>query len=394
MATMNSQRIKSLVKAGKPGRYAAGNGLYLRISAEGTPTWVIRYTINKKRRELTLDKYPTLGLADAHSQTLQIKQDIRNKIDPIAERRRAEIGVFQTVNDLAEDWLEDCAKRLKYPRIPKRVYTKEIKPLIGDLSIDKVTPRDIRAIISKIAKSGRPTIANDALTYSKQLFRHGIKLDLLTYNPAEPFNVSDAGGIEKSRTRALSYKELKSVFASFQENLSQFKRENYLATALLLCLGVRKGELIAARWEEFDFQEGLWNIPKNRSKTGAPITVPLPGQVIGWLNELKVRAYGSNFVFPTRRASKSKHMSLDTLNAAISKLFKENKLKVDHFTIHDLRRTFRSLLSSEGVPGHVAERCLNHKLKGVEGIYDRYDYLDERRDAISRVVKKLAPIIN
>ncbi|HAW51097.1 MAG TPA: integrase, partial [Flavobacteriales bacterium] len=45
-------------------------------------------------------------------------------------------------------------------------------------------------------------------------------------------------------------------------------------------------------------------------------------------------------------------------------------------------------------PGHVAERCLNHKLKGVEGIYDRYDYLDERRDAISRVVKKLAPIIN
>ncbi|MBC8208821.1 MAG: hypothetical protein H8E79_06605 [Desulfobulbaceae bacterium] len=121
---------------------------------------------------------------------------------------------------MAEDWLADCAKRLKYPRISRRVYTKEIQPLIGDLSIDQVTPRDIRAIISKIAISGRPTIANDALTYSKQLFRHGIKLDLLTHNPAEPFNVSDAGGVEKNRTRALSYKELKSVFASFKENIS------------------------------------------------------------------------------------------------------------------------------------------------------------------------------
>ena len=85
MATMNSQKIKSLVKAGKPGRY----------------------TINKKRRELTLDKYPTMGLADAHAQTLQIKQDIRNKIDPIAVRRRAKIGIFHTVDDLAKDWLLD-----------------------------------------------------------------------------------------------------------------------------------------------------------------------------------------------------------------------------------------------------------------------------------------------
>jgi len=62
--------------------------------------------------------------------------------------------------------------------------------------------------------------------------------------------------------------------------------------------------------------------------------------------------------------------------------------------VHDLRRTCRSLLASAGVPGHVAERCLNHKLKGVEGIYDRYDYFDERKEALATVAGLMAPLIN
>ncbi len=65
---------------------------------------------------------------------------------------------------------------------------------------------------------------------------------------------------------------------------------------------------------------------------------------------------------------------------------------LEHFTVHDLRRTFRSLAAAEGVPGHVAERCLNHKLKGVEGIYDRYDYFDERKKAHQQVADRIEPI--
>nr|WP_290525682.1 hypothetical protein [Alcanivorax sp.] len=65
---------------------------------------------------------------------------------------------------------------------------------------------------------------------------------------------------------------------------------------------------------------------------------------------------------------------------------------LEHFTIHDLRRTFRSLAAAEGVPSHVAERCLNHKLKGVEGIYDRYDYFDERKQAHQQVADSIEAI--
>ena len=97
-------------------------------------------------------------------------------------------------------------------------------------------------------------------------------------------------------------------------------------------------------------------------------------------------------------------MGSDTLNRAISKLFGREPGKkqqppnlmgeLEHFTVHDLRRTCRSLLAAEGVPGHFAERCLNHKLKGVEGIYDRYDYFDERKVALAKVADLVGPVIN
>ena len=96
-------------------------------------------------------------------------------------------------------------------------------------------------------------------------------------------------------------------------------------------------------------------------------------------------------------------MGKDTLNRAIAKLFgvEPGKKKqppnvmgnIEYFTVHDLRRTCRSLLASLSVPPHVAERCLNYKLKGVEAIYDRYDYLEERSEALKSISVSLASFI-
>lgn len=110
-----------------------------------------------------------------------------------------------------------------------------------------------------------------------------------------------------------------------------------------------------------------------------------------------------NYVFTNHRVSKSQHMRKDTLKRGIAKLFgiepgrKRQPPNVmgdmEYFTVHDLRRTSRSLLASLSFPPHVAERCLNHKLKGVEGIYDRYDYFEERNDALKLLAKPLPPAI-
>ena len=404
MGTLTVKEALSIVKNSEPGRYSDGGGLYLMIPKSGNAYWMLRYTQHKKRKALTVGKHSQISLAEARTAAEEFKKKIRDGEDPIAERKREEETTINTVEELFTDWHLGLVNRLKHPNIPRRIFSKEVSPHIGSHQLNDITPMHIRSIIRKVAESARPTIANDTLMYLKQLFNHGIKLGLITHNPASAFDVNDAGGVEKSRSRMLSVDELTHAFQVFKDNRDSFTRDNYLACALLLVSGVRKSELTESKWVEFNLDENTWKLPAERSKSGTAITIPLPTQAIKWLIELQVRACGSEYIFPSRRASKRPHMGSDTLNRAISKLFgKEPGRKIlppnlmgdlEHFTVHDLRRTCRSLLASQGVPGHIAERCLNHKLKGVEGIYDRYDYFGERKKALCKIADLLDPIIN
>lgn len=409
---MNDAQLKAKLKARQAGKYTVDRGLYFRISEEGNGFWMLRYSINEKRREFVFARYgrPPEGmtLADARLESARLRSMVNKGIDPAEEKKRTQLIALKTLDDIAQDWLGECRKRLENPQIPERVYRNDIAASIGGLSIERVTALDVLGIIRRINESGRPSIANDALHYLKQIFNHGIKLGLISSNPAIAFSVKDAGGIEESRSRALSLNELDTVFRVFRERSDTFTRENYLAMAILLTLGVRKGELIAATWNEFDFNNETWSLAADRTKTGVEIVIPLPEVVIEWLQELKVRAVGSTYVFPARRASKRRaFISDDTLNHALAKLFgqkvdaKKNPLPnylgeagIEHFVVHDLRRTCRSLLAANSVPSHIAERCLNHKLRGVEGIYDRYDYMNERREALAKIANQIAPIVN
>ena len=402
MGKLTAKEVEAKAK-GKVGRFADGDGLYFVVPKSGKAYWMLRFTSNKKRKEMTLAKYIDLSLADARTAASLKMQQLRQGLDPLVEKARTQQGSIKIVDDLFADWQEGNIKRLKYPSIPARVYRKDIAPIIGEIKLDSVNARDIRQVITSINNSGRPSIANDALAFCKQIFNHGIKLDLLGVNPASAFTVTDAGGIEKSKDRALSIEELNFFFEKARENRDSFSRDNYLACALLVLLGVRKGELTEALWQEFDLEEAKWRLPKERSKSGVGIVIPLPEVVLGWLKELQIRACGSDYVFPSRRRSKRPCMGKDTLNRAITKLFGHEAGKkkqppnqmgdMEHFTVHDLRRTCRSLLAAQGTPGHVAERCLNHKLKGVEGIYDRYDYFDERLKAFDKLAETVKEIV-
>ncbi|HHF3041938.1 tyrosine-type recombinase/integrase [Vibrio diabolicus] len=405
MSQLTVKKVEALIKAGgdKTKRYGDGGGLYLVVPHSGYPSWMLRFTSNKKRREMTLGKVSDISLRDARLLAAEKMKQVREGFDPLIQRKRAEQEKIKTVNDLFSDWYPSLEKRLKHPNIPKRVFLKDIAPHIGDIPLEQVNARDIRTTINAITAAGKPAIANDALNYCKQLFNHGMKLDLMQGNPASAFTVRDAGGVEKSRDRALATEELKQFFNTAKQNPMSFTRDNYLACALLVCLGVRKSELCEAKWEELDLEKAVWELPKERSKTNVALTIPLATPVLEWLEELKVRSLGSEYVFPSRRSSKNPHMGPDTLNRAITKLFGHEPGKkrqppnlmgdTPHFTVHDLRRTCRTLLAQQGTPGHVAERCLNHKLKGVEGIYDRHDYLEERREALDNLALSISKMI-
>ncbi|MEH6465938.1 MAG: site-specific integrase [Shewanella psychromarinicola] len=401
--------IEKCLAKGESVKKRIDTGLYFRISDEGTAFWILRYSANGKRRELTLGRYGKgageLTLSKAKAEAVNKRAEVNKGIDLIAEKKRPKQAKYKTVNDVAQKWLEICRRELKNPQIPERVYRKEIAPRIGDLAVTRVKPIDILDMVEQINDSGRPTIANDALGYCKQIFNRAIKEGAITFHPAGALTIKDAGGSEKSRKRFLTMSEIKITLEVMRENSHSFTRENYIAFCLLLVLGVRKGELIAAKWEEFDFDKNIWHLPEERTKTGKAISTPLSSLILPWFQELSIRANGAEFLFPSRRLSKRRgYISDDTLNHALAKLFgndgyiKKSKKKlpnllgeagIKHFVVHDLRRTCRSLLAENKVLPHIAEKCLNHKLKGVEGIYDQYDYFEERSTALDNLAKQI-----
>ncbi|EJG0658340.1 site-specific integrase [Vibrio parahaemolyticus] len=407
---MNNKDLDKLIRLGEDVRKSLGNGLYFRM-ARKKPSWVVRYTIAGKRSQIALPKsYPRMSISEAMRAALEIVENAKLGIDPKSERKKAELVEIHTVDQLFEDWHQSyLLKHLKNPQIPARYYNKEMKSHIGVMTIKDVTPQHIRKIIDDIVTSNRPSIANKVLLSAKQMFDHAIKLNLTTYNPAQAFTPKDAGGAEQSRERALSLSEVEYAFKILKEQNHIFTRDNYLACCLLLNLGCRKGELIAAKWEHFSLDEKIWYCRTNKIRKNAPppkpVAIPLSELTITWLTELKVRSAGSEYVFPSRRRSKRRgYISDDTLNHALAKIF---GLKVDSkkqpypnmlseiepFTVHDLRRTCRSLLAELGTPEHIAERCVNHKVKGLVGIYDRHNYLGERREALDKLSAMVGPYL-
>ncbi len=407
---MNNKQLDALIRAGNDVREALGGGLYFRISCK-TPTWVVRYTILGKRAQITLPlAYPLMSITDAKIEALKIVGNAKLGIDPKSERKKEELKEIRTVDQLFEDWYQsDLLKNLKHPNIPARYYRKEMKRHIGVMTIKDVTPQHIRRIVDDIVESDRLSIANKTLLYAKQMFNHAIKLNLTSYNPAQAFTPKDAGGAEQSCDRALTLSEIKYAFRILREQNHICTRDNYLAYCLLLCLGCRKGELIAAKWEHFALDDKIWHCRPNKLKKNAPppkpVAIPLPTQILPWIEELKVRAAGSEYVFPSRRRSKRRsYISDDTMNRPLSKLFGRevnsnnqpypNMLsEIEYFKIHDLRRTCRSLLAELGTPEHIAERCVNHKLKGVVGIYGRHNYFDERKEALNKLADLVTPYL-
>jgi len=334
---INDATIKALLSTGIESFTRIEINLYFRISAQGTGFWIYQYKIHNKPKRMTLGTYgkrpDKLPLSDARDELAKARSFVNQGTDPLAEKKRTKQSKYNTVNDLALDWLDDVTSRLEHPNIPVRIYQQEIKPKIGGISLNDVTGLDIRSVLKFVKerkKTTRPTIVNDSLTYLKQLFDHGVTLGLIHHNPAMAFKTKHAGGSEKSRDRALSLDELKIVFQIMRQHHAHFIRENYLAVSLLVVLGVRKGELIALRWDEFNEDNTIWQLTEERAKNSVAIGIPIPQQAQIWLNELKLRANDSPYVFPSRRKSKRRgYISDDTLNHALTNLFgkKTGKLK-------------------------------------------------------------------
>jgi integrase len=392
MGKLSDVQLKAWVRDGaRIAGKSDGDGLTFTMSAQGTATWTLRYRIAGRARELTLGRYPDLSLGEARKLAAAKRVDVQQVIDVAAVKQQKKAEAKQTANVelLADLWLDNTVRRRhQHPEVTERVFKRDILPALGKCNTKSLTTPEITRLLAKINASGRPSIANDALRHIKAMFAYGEALGMVDRNPAERIKLEHAGGQEKSRTRALSTAEIAKLLKTMREAGTKFGRDNELAVKLLLALACRKMELFAAKWDEFDFSNNLWRIPSKRVKTGEARELALAPQVIAWLHELRTRACGSDCVFPARRESKQKrfaHVSPDTTWRALHEL----PHGLEAFTVHDLRRTSRSLMADIGVPFDVAEKILGHKLPGVAHVYDRGTSRKQQRSALNRLAQTL-----
>jgi integrase len=401
MAKLTDIQIKAWIKNGEhfEGR-SDGDGLYLSYRETfAIPIWRLRYKIKGESRWMTMGSYSDLSLADARKQAKELRARVSLGYDVAAEKQERKAEALEkieakknayTAGQLADEYFaKNILGRWKHPNIVRSRIEKDIKPNIGKIPVEDVKPLHISKMLESVVERGAPTVANDVLRWTKRMFDYAIKRHIIQFNPASAFDHSDAGGKEEARDRALSREELVTLFAAMRKTKG-FSSLNELTIKLLLMLAVRKGELVTAKISAFDLENAIWRLTTADTKTKAEIIIPLPKQAVECLRDLIRLADGSEYLLPARQYQDRRlpYIHENTLNVAMSKV-KANMSNIDPFTIHDFRRTARTHLAALGVDSHIAERCLNHKIKGIEGVYNRHDYFDERKVALQKLANFL-----
>lgn len=393
MGKLTDVQIRNLVRAGGPvAGVSDGDGLTFTLSAGGTAAWVLRYRHGGRRKEITLGRYPDVGLADARKVATAARKRINEGADVAREKQEAiaETKAAGTMRELCEEFLlRKVEKERRRPEKARQLIDGNIIPVFGQQLARDITDRQIIALLDRIREGGTiykkkrtdkgaaPTVANHVLRLLKQIFRYGRSRRYLDHNPAIDIGTDAAGGKEKPRTRSLDRNEIAALLRAIPK--ADLHPADAPALRIVLATCVRVSELVNARWEHVDLDAGLWHVPGANTKTQEPINIPLPLMVVGWFAELHKLAGDSAWVLPTRRMQKERpNIQAQTLDRALRKI----PHGLPHFVLHDLRRTARTQLAALGVSKDVAERCLNHKLKGVESIYNRHDYINERRVAL------------
>ncbi len=370
-----------------------GGGLTFTLSAAGTASWILRYRHGGRARELTLGNYPDIGLADARRLAREKRVEIDGGGDPASTKRRAKVLAQSslTVAALIADY--QLKILVKHGASTQRSYGRNlarIKAKIGSMSVPDVTPLDIVSMVESIVVGW--TERYMLLVTVRMLFKHAMGKRLIAMNPAAGVELAALiGKRPKVRERLmLTEEELKILLTA------EIAEENLLAIKVLLSTAVRSDELRNAKWEHVDLNEGIWFIPS--TKTGSAIEVPLVPQVKKLFKGLKRLAGKSAYVLPARaQGRKDRHggdapINPNTLGAALDYWFETSKPNIRRFTPHDLRSTAKSHMRRLLVPRDITEMCLNHKLPGVEGIYDRHGYFEERKNALKTWCNYLSQI--
>lgn len=372
---LSDTKIKSFKPKTVRYRVSDSGGLQLEIMPSGSKIWRYRYQLHQVRQPaLTIGSYPDIGLADARRQRDEWAAMVARGDSPKRAVQAAKTERLNTVAAFALEWLKEQMhdNSDRYGKTMRRVLEKDVFPWLGKVPLAEVKPADVMALCDRIKARGSPKMALLTRNVLRRMYDYAIARHMAETNPAAAL-VARFIATEESRTRVLSAKEIGVVMRAVYD--SDIRRPLKLALHLLAITMVRKSELIESSWEEIDFVAGVWDIPAERMKKANPHRVYLSQQAKELLHELHGLSGGSVYLFPSSRGAVDRPISKSTLNQAVRAL----SIDIQHFVLHDFRRTASTHLHEMGHSSDAIEKALAHKIGGIKGVYNRAEYADQRR---------------
>ena len=353
------------------------SGLQLRVTKYGRKTFCFRYNYKGKTKRYTIGTYPAVSLGDARSEVIKLKGIIDKGKDPqyekLLERERPEPA---TVKDLADRFIRHHLPKLKESTqiTYKNRIESEIVPAFGKLRLEDLNRAEIIEFLEEIAiERNHPIHSNRCRSILSSMLSFAVQKDLIDFNIMKTIKPVAK---ENTRDRVYNDTEIRAIWMAFEDQKDPVQS----VFKILLMLGQRMGETLRMQWSHIN--NGVWTIPVEDTKGKRTHFVPLNEKAMEVIEAVRPLTGASDYVFESW-INHGHHMThLADAAERIATLS-----GVNDFRVHDLRRTAASNMARLGTDRTVLGKILNHKgLSGdsaITAVYDRYEYMDEKRRALS-----------
>ncbi len=380
---LNDRKCKNAKPEKKPYKVSDGGGLYLLVTPDGSKYWRQKYRYFDKEKLLAFGVYPLVSLADAREKRETAKKQLISGNDPSSvkrsDRRQAMQAAANTFRAVALEWHENQNGKWtpKHSANVMRRLEIDIFPHVGSRPIAEIDPPELlNSVLRKIEKRDALDVVARVKQICGQIFRYGVATGKCSRDPTSDLK----GALKTGKTKhfaSIDVKELPEFLEALDRNDARLFARTRRAIRLLMLTFTRTTELIHAKWDEFDLDEGMWQIPAERMKMGKPHLVPLSTQVIALLQEQKEETghINTSWVFPSQ-VSPQDPMSNNTILFGIGRMGYKGRM-----TGHGFRALAMSTIKEKlGYRHEVVDRQLAHAPRSkVDRAYDRAQFLDDRK---------------
>ncbi|MDO8450681.1 MAG: tyrosine-type recombinase/integrase [Rhodoferax sp.] len=359
-------------------RMADERGLVLLVRPNGAKLWQLRFRHEGKEKTASLGQYPDVSLSDARAKRDAAREHVAAGNDPVAvkhaERKAKTAASENTFESVAREWwaVWSPLRTERHAAYVIRRLEADVFPAIGARPITEIEAPELVSMVKTIEKRGALDIAKRSLQTTAYVFRYAIAHGKAKRNPATDIKPGD---VIKPR-RKTNYARVDAIELPLllrKIDAYQGTPTTRLAVKLIALTFVRTGELIGARWSEFDLEAARWDIPAERMKMRTPHIVPLSPQAIDVLRTLQTVTGGRELLFPGER-DHDKPMSNNTILGALARMGYKHRM-----TGHGFRGVASTVLHEhEFDHAHIELQLAHIERNEVSAAYNHALYLPQR----------------